>query len=137
MPQEAINAIVRFSFIILVPCLFIFAVVLLIRVFRNASSSNSGRQKPECNTQLTTRIVSKRENVVLNPNSTMTFYYIEVEDSLEFRVEKHIYDSVDANDLVKILYSAGNLVELYIIEKSNESAIPNTTYSGHFTDNKK
>lgn len=137
MPQEAINAIIRFSFIILVPCLIIFAVVILIRVFRNASSSNLEREKAKCNTAVTTRVVSKRENVVLNPNSTMTFYYIEFEDNLEFRVEKNIFDSVDANDLVKISYSAGNLVEMYIVEKSNDSTIPNTTYSGHFTDNRK
>ena len=137
MSQEAINAVVRFSFIVLVPCLIIFAIVILIKIFKKTGEMNSNREKSIKATQTNTRIVSKRENVVLNPNSTMTFYYIEVEDNLEFRVEKSIYDSVNANDIVKIVYSSGNLDDIYVIESSNESSIPKTTYSGHFTDNKK
>ena len=75
MSQEAINAIIRFSFIVLVPCLIIFAIVILIRIFKKASVSNSEREKTNCSTTITTKVVRKRENVVLNPNSTMTFYY--------------------------------------------------------------
>ena len=137
MSQEAITALIRFVFILAIPCLAVFAVVLLIRIFRSANSSNEGREKAQCHTTITTKIVSKRENTVLNPYSTMTFYYIEVEDNMEFRVERQIYDSVSSNDIVKITYSAGNLTELYIIESANESTIPKTTFSGHFTDNKK
>lgn len=137
MSQEAINAVVRFSFVVLVPCLIIFAIVILIKIFKKTAGMNSNREKSSKATQTNTRIVSKRENVVLNPNSTMTFYYIEVEDNLEFRVEKSIYDSVNVNDIVKIVYSSGNLDDIYVIESSNESSIPKTTYSGHFTDNKK
>lgn len=138
MSQEVITAIIRFAFILAIPCLVFLSIVVLIRVFRGASSSNEGREKAQCNTTVTrARIVSKRENVVLNPYSTMTFYYIEIEDNLEFRVEKSIYDSVNSNDIVKIIYSAGNLIELYVVESANENTIPKTTYSGHFTDNKK
>ncbi len=134
MSQEAITAIIRFVFILAIPCLVIFAIVVLIKIFKNASSSGEGREKAQCNTTITTKILSKRENVVLNPYSTMTFYYLKVEDNMEFRVEKQIYDSVSSNDIVKITYSAGNLLELYIIESANENTIPKTTFSGHFTD---
>ena len=109
--------------------------VVLFRVFILPAIVNSGEKKQLITT--TTRIISKRENLVGAGTGAISMYYVMFEDCLELRVPKEIYKQINANDLVKLTYIGEKFEELSVIEASGEKSFPKISNTGYFSDTDK
>lgn len=132
MLQNAFGIVVFIGFPILIVTV---AIIVLIRVFFMPALINSGERKKKLIT--TTKVISKRENLVGAGHGASTFYYILFEDSLELRVSENIYKKVNAGDIVKLSYIGEKLDEISILKKSNEKSDIKFSNTGYFTDNDK
>lgn len=130
--DQVVIPAMRFMFVYGLPILlFGVGIFFLVKIFF-MPAFKSGREKQ---TQtVTARVLGKREEFMHNPTGVYSLYYVTFSfgenDKIELKATKGEYKSLNYMDKVELTHKGEKMVNIIVLEKSNETTEGETKLVG-------